>query len=142
MYFKLNLQYVISYLGLFPFIFILLNKYYFFLINEEISHNFIIYYCNIIIVFIGAINWNLDKKINNLKAIYGFIPSLFALIITILNLYNYNINNLIVTIMLFYFLQLFCDYFFLYKYKTNKSSFIYLRMPLTIFIIISIFLIK
>ncbi len=142
MYFKLNLQFVISYLGLFPFIFMLLNKYYFFLINEEISHNFIIHYCNIIIVFIGAINWNLDKKINNLKAIYGFIPSLFALIITILNLYNYNINNLIVTIMLFYFLQLFCDYFFLYKYKTNKSSFIYLRMPLTIFIIISIFLIK
>ena len=142
MYFKLNLQYVISYLGLFPFIFMLLNKYYFFLINEEISHNFIIHYCNIIIVFIGAINWNLDKKINNLKAIYGFIPSLFALIITILNLYNYNINNLIVTIILFYFLQLFCDYFFLYKYKTNKSSFIYLRMPLTIFIIISIFLIK
>ena len=142
MYFKLNLQFVISYLGLFPFIFMLLNKYYFFLINEEISHDFIIHYCNIIIVFIGAINWNLDKKINNLKAIYGFIPSLFALIITILNLYNYNINNLIVTIMLFYFLQLFCDYFFLYKYKTNKSSFIYLRMPLTIFIIISIFLIK
>ncbi len=142
MYFKLNLQYVISYLGLFPFIFMLLNKYYFFLINEEISHNFIIHYCNIIIVFIGAINWNLDKKINNLKAIYGFIPSLFALIIIILNLYNYNINNLIVTIILFYFLQLFCDYFFLYKYKTNKSSFIYLRMPLTIFIIISIFLIK
>ena len=142
MYFKLNLQYVISYLGLFPFIFILLNKYYFFLINEEISHNFIIYYCNIIIVFIGAINWNLDKKINNLKVIYGFIPSLFALTITILNLYNYNINNLIITIMLFYFLQLFCDYFFLYKYKTNKSSFTYLRMPLTIFIIISIFLIK
>ena len=142
MYFKLNLQYVISYLGLFPFIFMLLNKYYFFLINEEISHNFIIHYCNIIIVFIGANNWNLDKKINNLKAIYGFIPSLFALTITILNLYNYNINNLIVTIMLFYFLQLFCDYFFLYKYKTNKSSFIYLRMPLTIFIIISIFLVK
>ena len=142
MYFKLNLQYVISYLGLFPFIFILLNKYYFFLINEEISHNFIIYYCNIIIVFIGAINWDLDKKINNLKAIYGFIPSLFALTITILNLYNYNINNLIIIIMLFYFLQLFCDYFFLYKYKTNKSSFTYLRMPLTIFIIISIFLIK
>ena len=142
MSFKLNLQYAISYLGLFPFIFILLNKYYFFLINEEISHNFIIYYCNIIFVFIGAINWNLDKKISNLKAIYGFIPSLFALTIIILNLYNYNFNNLIIIIMLFYLLQLVCDYFFLYKYKTNISSFTYLRMPLTIFIIISLFLIK
>ena len=87
---KLNLQYLISYLGLAPFLFIILNKYYFFQINYEVSQSFTIYYCIIILVFIGAINWNLHEKINNSLVIYGFIPSCFATIIIFLNLYSYN----------------------------------------------------
>ncbi len=139
---KLNLQYLISYLGLAPFIFIILNKYYFFQINYEVSQSFTIYYCIIILVFIGAINWNLHEKINNFLVIYGFIPSFFSLFIIILNLYNFKFDILILTIVLFLYVQLICDYFFLYLKKKNKYPLIFLRLPLTIMITISLLIIK
>lgn len=139
---KLNLQYLISYLGLAPFIFIILNKYYFFQINNEVSQSFTIYYCIIILVFIGAINWNLHEKINNFLVIYGFIPSFFSLFIIILNLYNFKFDILILTIVLFLYVQLICDYFFLYLKKKNKYPLIFLRLPLTIMITISLLIIK
>lgn len=139
---KVNFQYLISYLGLFPFIIVLVNKYYFFSINVEVSQIFIIFYSNIIIVFIGALNWNIDKNINNLKAIYGFLPSLFSLIIIILYLNNHRYEVLIIFIMIFFIIQLFCDYLISYIKKINKTAFIYLRLPLTSLIILSLFLIK
>ena len=139
---KLNLQYLISYLGLAPFIFIILNKYYFFKINYEVSQSFTIYYCIIILVFIGAINWNLHEKVNNFLVIYGFIPSFFSLFIIILNLYNFKFDILILTIVLFLYVQLICDYFFLYLKKKNKYPLIFLRLPLTIMITISLLIIK
>ena len=139
---KLNLQYLISYLGLAPFFFIILNKYYFFQINNEVSQSFTIYYCIIILVFIGAINWNLHEKINNFLVIYGFIPSFFSLFIIILNLYNFKFDILILTIVLFLYVQLICDYFFLYLKKKNKYPLIFLRLPLTIMITISLLIIK
>ena len=139
---KLNLQYLISYLGLAPFIFIILNKYYFFQINYEVSQSFTIYYCIIILVFIGAINWNLHEKINNFLVIYGFIPSFFSLFIIILNLYNFKFDNLILIIILFFYVQLICDFFFLYSKQKNKYPLIFLRLPLTIMITISLLIIK
>ena len=139
---KVNFQYLISYLGLFPFIIVLVNKYYFFSINVEVSQIFIIFYSNIIIVFIGALNWNIDKNINNLKAIYGFLPSLFSLIIIILYLNNHRYEVLIIFIMIFFIIQLFCDYLISYIKKINKTAFIYLRLPLTSLIILCLFLIK
>lgn len=139
---KVNFQYLISYLGLFPFIIVLVNKYYFFSINVEVSQIFIIFYSNIIIVFIGALNWNIDKNINNLKAIYGFLPSLFSLIIIILYLNNHKYEVLIIFIMIFFIIQLFCDYLISYIKKINKTAFIYLRLPLTSLIILCLFLIK
>ena len=139
---KLNLQYLISYLGLAPFIIIILNKYYFFQINYEVSQSFTIYYCIIILVFIGAINWNLHEKINNFLVIYGFIPSFFSLFIIILNLYNFKFDILILIIILFFYLQLICDFFFLYSKQKNKYPLIFLRLPLTIMITISLLIIK
>ena len=139
---KVNFQYLISYLGLFPFIIVLVNKYYFFSINVEVSQIFIIFYSNIIIVFIGALNWNIDKNINNLKAIYGFLPSLFSLILIILYLNNHRYEVLIIFIMIFFIIQLFCDYLISYIKKINKTAFIYLRLPLTSLIILCLFLIK
>ena len=139
---KVNLQYLISYLGLFPFIIVLVNKYFFFSINVEVSQIFIIFYSNIIIVFIGALNWNIDKNINNLKVIYGFLPSLFSLIIIILYLNNHKYEVLIIFIMIFFIIQLFCDYLISYIKKINKTAFIYLRLPLTSLIILCLFLIK
>ena len=78
---KLNIQYLISYLGLIPYIFIVINKYFFFQIKEQITIDFLIYYTLIIIVFIGSINWNLNIKIKNYIIILGFLPSVFAVFI-------------------------------------------------------------
>ena len=86
MSYKFNIQYLFSYLGLFPFIVIIINKYFLFQIKEETSDNFIIYYTIIILVFVGSTNWNLSSKIKNHIVLYGFLPSLFALIIIVLNL--------------------------------------------------------
>ena len=142
MFLRINLQYVLSYLGLFPFFFIILNKYFFLTINEEIFKDFIIYYTIIISVFIGAINWDLEKKIKNLKIIYGFIPSLFAVIIIILNLYDYNFRFLILFLVLFLSAQLFIDYINVYLEKIDLKKIYLLRLPLTFIIIFSLFIIQ
>ena len=56
-----NLQYIISYFGLIPYIYLLIDKYLFLNIEEEILYNFILYYTLIISVFIGSIIWNFQK---------------------------------------------------------------------------------
>ena len=89
-----NLQYIISYFGLIPYIYLLIDKYLFLNIEEEILYNFILYYTLIISVFIGSINWNLQTKVPNHLIIYGFIPTVYSLILIILNLYSYNIKIL------------------------------------------------
>jgi len=88
------LQYIISYIGLIPYIYLLIDKYLFSNIKEEILLSFILYYTLIISVFIGSINWDLQKKVSNHLIIYGFIPTVCSLIIIILNLYSYNIKIL------------------------------------------------
>ena len=91
MFKKINIQFLISYFGLIPYAIVFLDKYYFLKIKEEILLNFITYYSLIIIVFIGSINWNLKNNPPIHIVVYGFLPSLFAVIIIILNLYNINI---------------------------------------------------
>ena len=112
------MQYIISYLGLIPYIYLLIDKYIFFKIEEEILFNFILYYTLIISVFIGSINWDLQKKVPNHLIIYGFLPSIYSLILIILNLYLYNIKILILLSVIFLITQLFFDFFFnIYKFK-------------------------
>ena len=139
---KLNLQYIFSYFGISPFLFIILDKYYFFQINEEMIKNFAIYYSNIIFVFIGAVNWNFEEKTNDFKIFYGFLPSVFVLFIIVLNLNNYNADILIISIFFAFYLQLICDYYFLYSTKNNQNVFYFLRAPLTIMITISLLIIR
>ena len=138
---KFNIQYFLSYCGLFPFLYIILDKYFLFLINEEIFKQIILNYILIITAFIGAINWKLEEKINNFRVIYGFIPSLFALIIITLNEFNFSFYNLITTTLFFLFSQLISDYFIIYAKNSNKKPFIELRLPLTLLIVASSILI-
>ena len=138
---RLNFQYLFSYLGILPFIFIIIDKFLFNQVKEEISINFSIYYTLFILVFIGSINWNLDASIKNHIVIYGFLPSLFAVLILILNLYNIDITFLIISIIFFLILQLITDYIIIYSKKINKNAFFLLRMPLTSLIIISLIII-
>ena len=133
---KLNFQYLLSYLGILPFIFIIIDKFLFFQVKEDISINFSIYYALFILVFIGSLNWNLEVKIHNHIAIYGFLPSLFAVLVLILNLYNVDIIFLIILIIFFFFVQLITDYIIIYSNKINKNAYFLLRMPLTLLIII------
>jgi len=139
MFQKINFQYIFSYLGLIPFIIILINKYYFSIVDDEFSVNFTIYYTIVISVFIGSANWNLNENINTKIVIYGFVPSIFAVGIIILNLINFNSQYLIIFLILILFLQLIFDYYLIYSGLLVKTSFYYLRLPLTIFIEIILF---
>lgn len=135
---KLNLQYLLSYLGIIPFFFIILDKYFFHEIEVNILINFSIYYSLIIFVFIGATNWNLEDNIHIKKTINGFFPSISSLILIILHLYSYDIFILIVFLMI---IQLFLDLLLIYK---NKKEFIFykLRFPLTILMILCLLIIR
>jgi len=142
MFRKLNYQYVLSYLGLIPFILIIFHNYLLFQINDEILKNFVIYYTIIISVFIGAINWDLSQNIDNSKIFYGFLPSLFAVILIICNLYNFKFDTLILTLISILSIQLFLDYIFIYLKSINKKSYYFLRIPLTLIIILSLLIIR
>ena len=139
---KINFQFLISYLGLIPYVLTFLDKYYFLVVEEEDLLNFVTYYSLIIIVFIGSINWNLKNNPPTHIVIYGFLPSLFAVIIIILSLLNINILIIFILIILLLLNQLFFDYIILFANETNKQAFYYLRLPLTILIILFLFLIS
>jgi len=134
-----NLQYIISYFGLIPYIYLLIDKYLFLNIEEEILYNFILYYTLIISVFIGSINWNLQTKVPNHLIIYGFMPTVYSLILIILNLYSYNIKILFLLSIILLISQLFFDFILIFANLKNKKVFYFLRLPLTI--LISLFLI-
>ena len=129
-----NLQYIISYFGLIPYIYLLIDKYLFLNIEEEILYNFILYYTLIISVFIGSINWNLQTKVPNHLIIYGFIPTVYSLILIILNLYSYNIKILFLLSIILLISQLFFDFILIFANLKNKKVFYFLRLPLTILI--------
>ena len=141
MYKNINIQFLISYFCLMPYVVVFLDKYYFFVIKEEVFINFITYYSLIIIVFIGSINWNLKNNPPTHIVVYGFLPSLFSVIIIILNLYNINILIIFILIILLLLTQLFFDYIIIFSNELNKRAFYFLRLPLTILIAIFLLLI-
>ena len=138
---KINFQFLFSYLGLIPYVIIFLDKNYFFIIKKEVFLNFVTYYSLIIIVFIGSINWNLKNNPPTHIVVYGFLPSLFSVLIIILNLYNFNTLIIFILITLLLFTQLFFDYIILFSNELNKKAFFFLRLPLTILIIVFLLLI-
>ncbi len=139
---KINFQFLISYLGLIPYVLTFLDKYYFLIVEEEDLLNFITYYTIIIIVFIGSINWNLKSNPPTHIVIYGFLPSLFAVLIIILSLLHIDILIIFILIILLLLTQLFFDYIILFANETNKKVFYFLRLPLTALITIFLFLIS
>ena len=141
MFKKVNIQFLISYFGLLPYAIVFLDKYYFLKIKEDILLNFITYYSLIIIVFIGSINWNLKDNPPTHLVVYGFLPSLFSVIIITLNLYSINILIIFILIILLLLTQLFFDYIIIFSNELNKSAFYFLRLPLTILIAIFMLLI-
>ena len=138
MFKKINLQFVLSYLGLFPFLIILLNNFFFNILNINIVKDFSIFYSIIIFVFIGAINWNLKKNVPIIIVLIGFMPSLFSVLILIMFLNYYEVINYLIFL---FIIQLTVDRF-VYREKNNRFIFFQLRIPLTLFIIISLIFIQ
>ena len=138
MFKKINLQFLLSYLGLFPFLVILFDKFLFKLLNFNIVNDFSIFYSIIIFVFIGAINWNLKKNISILIVILGFIPSLVSVLIILMFLYSYEVINYLIFL---FIIQLIFDNF-IYIEKKSRIIFYQLRIPLTFIVILDLILIQ
>ncbi len=130
-----NLQHVISYFGIFPYLFIIIDRFFLHYMDNNTQTNFIIFYSIIIFVFIGSTNWDLTKQISNIKALYGFLPSFLSVFFILLYLYDYNIIPLLI---ISFFLQLIIDYYLVYGLQVNKVIFFLLRVPLSILIMISL----
>ena len=141
MFKNLNIQYVLSYLGIIPYAFIIIDKYFFFKINEITKIYFIIDYTLIIIVFIGAINWDFSKKVSFIITLYGFLPSLFALVILILKINYFIFNYIFYFLILFLVFQIIVEYFLIYSNIDDKTTFNKVRVPLTTIIIFSLIII-
>ena len=135
---KINFQFLLSYLGLFPFLVILFDKFFFKLLDYNIVNDFSIFYSIIIFVFIGAINWNLKKNISILIVILGFIPSLVSVLIILMFLYSYEVINYLIFL---FIIQLIFDNF-IYIQKKSRIIFYQLRIPLTFIIILYLILIQ
>ena len=135
---KINFQFLLSYLGLFPFLVILFDKFFFKLLNFNIVNDFSIFYSIIIFVFIGAINWNLKKNISILTILIGFMPSLASVLIILMFLYSYEV---IIYLIILFIIQLILDNF-IYKEQNSRYVFYQLRIPLTFIVILYLILIQ
>jgi hypothetical protein len=138
MFKKINLQFVLSYLGLFPFLVILLDYFFFKILNSNIVKDFFIFYSLIIFVFIGAVNWNLKKNISLIILLIGFMPSLASVLIIVMFLYSYDVINYLIIL---FIVQLILDNF-IYREKNDRPIFYKLRIPLTITILVCLILIQ
>ena len=135
---KINFQFLLSYLGLLPFLVILFDKFFFKLLNYNIVNDFSIFYSIIIFVFIGAINWNLKKNISILIVLLGFIPSLVSVLIILMFLYSYQVINYLIIL---FIIQLVFDNF-IYIEQNSRIIFYQLRIPLTFIVILYLILIQ
>ena len=138
MFKKINFQFLLSYLGLFPFLVILFDKFFFKLLDYNIVNDFSIFYSIIIFVFIGAINWNLKKNISILIILLGFIPSLISVLIILMFLYSYEVINYLIIL---FIIQLIFDSFIFIE-KNSRIIFYQLRIPLTFIVILYLILIQ
>ena len=125
------IQCLISYLGLLPYFYLLIDLYFMEMLSPEIIYDIMLYNALIIFTFIGAINWDF-KKNNIIYTIYGFIPSLIAFFIMVLNVLNYEKYFLFSAIIIFLLLQLFIDYLLYLNNKISSSIIHYLRIPVTL----------
>ena len=138
MFKKINFQFVLSYLGLFPFLVILLDYFFFKIINSNIVRDFFIFYSLIIFVFIGAVNWNLKKNISLLIVLIGFMPSFASILIIVMFLYSYDVINYLIIL---FIVQLILDNF-IYREKNDRPIFYKLRIPLTFTILFCLIFIQ
>ena len=138
MFSRINFQFLISYLGVVPFLIILFDKFFLFQLESNITKDFIIFYSLIIFVFIGALHWDFKNKLPPKLIFLGFTPSLLTIFIILLFLYSYEVLFFII---ICYLIQLIADKF-IYKEKTERMAYYKIRVPLTLLIVLSLLLIQ
>ena len=116
MFNRINLQFLISYSGLIPFVVILFDKFFLFQLEPNIIKDFVIFYLLIIFVFIGAINWDLKNTISIKLIIIGFMPSLLSIIIV---LFFYSYEVLLFIIICFLMQLVFDNYIYKERFITK-----------------------
>ena len=135
---KYLLQTTISYLGILPFIFILLDLHIFSYFSIHFLKDFIIFYTLMIFSFIGAMRWNFNNESKIIKIIYGFIPSLLSTLLIFFNLVNINKNLILFCLVVLIVFQLIGDLIFYKIDSGEKFIFHNIRMPITFIISILI----
>ena len=126
----MNIKYIISYSGLIPFFYLIVDGYYLEYLSEKFINDVAIFMSCIIFTFIGAYNWNFHED-NTFLEVYGFMPSLLSMGILILNLIEYSQYLLLNTLIIFLLIQLTIDLFLSVKQIFPMNYFIRLRIPIT-----------
>jgi len=134
-----NLKYIISYVGLLPYIYILLDLNFFNLLSLYFLKEFIIFYSLLIFTFIGAMRWYFYINTNSLITIYDFILSFASTILIFFILLNINKNLILSVVGIFFIFQLIGDYILYKKNKDEGNFFLNLRVPASFFILANIF---
>ena len=126
----MNIKYIISYSGLIPFFYLIIDGYFLGYLNLIFINDLAIFMACIIFTFIGAYNWDF-KKDNIYLEVYGFLPSLFSMIILFLNLIEYNQVLILNSLIILFLIQLSVDLYLSLKDYFPINYFIKLRIPIT-----------
>ena len=137
----MNVKYLVSYLGLLPFLCLIIDGYYLELLDVDFIWDLSLLMSCIIFTFIGAYNWNfvIDRP---WLEFYGFMPSLISMVILTLSLLGISKIILLVVVIVFLVTQLFFDLILSLKDIFPMRYFMTLRIPVTSGLTISLFLIS
>ena len=137
----MNVKYLVSYLGLLPFLCLIIDGYYLEILDVNFIWDLSLLMSCIIFTFIGAYNWNFVIDHPWLE-FYGFIPSLISMVILTLSLLGISKIILLIVVIVFLVTQLFFDLILSLKDIFPMRYFMTLRIPVTSGLTISLFLIS
>ena len=123
----MNIKYLVSYLGLLPFIYLNIDAYYIELLDINFIQNLAILMSCIIFTFLEF---------------YGFVPSLLSMIILTMNILDVSKYYLISAMILFLLTQLLIDIFLSLRDIFPLKYLITLRVPITLILSTNLFLIS
>ena len=137
----MNVKYLVSYLGLLPFLCLIIDGYYLEILDVNFIWDLSLLMSCIIFTFIGAYNWNfvIDRP---WLEFYGFMPSLISMVILTLSLLGVSKVILLMIVIVFLVTQLFFDLILSLKNIFPMRYFMTLRIPVTSGLTISLFLIS
>ena len=137
----MNVKYLVSYLGLLPFLCLIIDGYYLEILDVNFIWDLSLLMSCIIFTFIGAYNWNfvIDRP---WLEFYGFLPSLISMIILTLSLLGISKIILLMIVIVFLTTQLIFDLILSLNDMFPIRYFVTLRIPVTSGLTISLFLIS